>query len=204
MLLFQNITMVKRKRTIFSSHIVSVDFFKIPFRFLVYRKSNIVNIQQQLYPDVVLDYLSTTLYLFYFYVCLCIYKWFYLISSQCTLNSNKCNGNTCICRCCTFTYILLLTVHSKQAMEYPGNISDWFSCVEINLSTYQIDVRSSLTWAESGWSPQSDRLAPTAPQNVPFLPVLMNPGKKNEWRDISGPGFDNMQGHCAPAEGYYI
>lgn len=37
---------------------------------------------------------------------------------------------------------------------------------------------SSFTWAFVGFSPSCDRLAPTAPQNVPFLPVLMNQGKK--------------------------
>ncbi len=99
---------------------------------------------------------------------------------------------TCICRCRTFTYILSLTFKASYGIW--SDIRDCISCADINHFTYQMDVRgcrrsssSSLTWTKSGWSPRSDRLAPSAPQNVPFLPVLMNPGReKNMNGGISG------------------
>lgn len=65
--------------------------------------------------------------------------------------------------------------------------SNCLYCVEINHSANQRDVRGyrksrRLTWAESGGSPQRDRLVPTASPNVLFLPLLMNPEEeKNEW-----------------------
>lgn len=74
-----------------------------------------------------------------------------------------------------FTYILLLmfatSVHCRN------------SFCQCKGREQEEDRKSrSSTWVESGWSPQSDRLAPTAPQNVAFLSVLMNPeGEKNEW-----------------------
>lgn len=97
---------------------------------------------------------------------------------------NTCIGKTCRCRCFAFTYILLLTF--KASFGIWSDISDCIYCVEINHSTNQMGVSgyrksSSLTRAESGWSPRSDRLAPTAPQNVPFLPVLMNSEGEEKW-----------------------
>lgn len=78
----------------------------------------------------------------------------------------------------------------KQACGWMwDDISDCFYCLEMSRSTNQMDARghrksSSLTWAQSGQSPQSNRLAPTAPKNVPFCPVLMNPEGKKMWMGV--------------------
>lgn len=59
-------------------------------------------------------------------------------------------------------------------------------------------------WADSGWSPQSDRLAPTAPQNVLFRPALMNPGGGGGEEERMNGGISVDEVFKTPAEGYHI